>query len=228
MNKMDYPIGIAFFGLVFTVFMTGYFFGANIFSEALGGVLISIVSGYAVFYLTVTLKESEENKKAKKIVYPLVNSIISNVYFSIHNNLITTRTEDEGRFEASDLSVESLTLLLDGNNIHQKLKGFKFYYFEYDVEPESFLDQFILETTLPIQAKLERLKPYYYILDHEIIQLLTEIEDSIYFAISGNYLKHENLFEFSTDAFIFFYRDIKKLHVLTDYNPSKFIVYKGR
>jgi hypothetical protein len=211
MKNIDYPVGVAFIALVLVCFGAGFFVGSSTVGEALSGFVLSIFSSYIFFFLTVTLKDRAEKKKIMNIVNPQLERIISKVNVAIHNSVLYPNTSCRPMPDVNKLSREELTKLLDVDLLNVPLKGFRSYYMQYDIKAETNIDQLILDTTLPIESQLERIKPYYYMLEHDIVKILTDIENSTYLNFSGQRLKYEKSFIFDQQLFLDFWVQVKKL-----------------
>ena len=211
MKNFDYPVGISFVALVLTCFGAGFFFGSSTLGSALSGFVLSIFSSYVFFFLTVSLKDRADKKKIKNIVNPKLGRIVSSVYVAIHNSVLYPNKSCRPMPDASQLSLEDLTELLDFNSLNIPLKGFRSHYPQFDIKAETYIDQLILDTTLPIESQLEQIKPYYYMLEHDVVKILTDIEGAMYLCFSGQRLKHDKSFVFDKELFLDFWKQIKKL-----------------
>jgi len=161
--------------------------------------------------LTVTLKENSEKKKIKKIVNPMLNRVVNRVYVAIHNSIINPNKNVQAGEDVWSMSEHDLSERLDEQLLNAPLKGIRSHYVEYDIKVETYIEQLIVDTTLPVQSIMDNIKPYYYMLDYDTVSLLTEIEGSRYLSFSGRSLKYENKFLFDDGFFIEFFSLIKKL-----------------
>ncbi|EKB16405.1 hypothetical protein [Aeromonas veronii] len=211
MIKLDYPVGYAFLGLIITFFGAGFFFGTSNIGRAVNDLMLSVFSSYVFFFLTVTLKENSDKNKIKKIVNPMLNRIVNRVYVSIHNSIINPNKNVQTGGDVWSMSACDLSACLDEQLLNAPLKGIRSHYVEYDIKVETYIEQLIVDTTLPLQSIIDNIKPYYYMLDYDTVSLLTEIEGSRYLSFSGRSLKYESKFVFDNGCFIEFFSLIKKL-----------------
>ena len=194
--------------LVFVCFMFGYFFALGGVGELFKGFLFSMATSLVFFFFTVTLKDYNEKIKSEKITKPLLKRIVSLYQNSIHNYVLLPNNSSTNDY--SKISLTDLERFLDSEALNDA-PSFRPYYHEFNIEPESYLDSLILSTTLPIEDQINKLKPYFYLLDMKIINVLSEIEGSMYQHSSGKWLKHKGRFTFNKDLFIESYKLIKKL-----------------
>ena len=211
MKNIDYPVGAAFIALVLTCFGAGFFFGSSKMGEALSGLILSIFSSYVFFFLTVTLKDRSEKKKIMNIIHPKLERMVSSLDVAIHNSILFPNQSCRPMPNANKLKVEDLENLLDVDALSIPLKVFRSFYYQYDVKAETYIDQLILDTTLPFESQLQDIKPYYYMFDHDIVKILTDIENSPYLKFSGHRLKYDKSFVFDKQIFINYWLLVKKL-----------------
>lgn len=216
MFKFDYPVGFTFIALVLSCFGAGFFVGSSSIGLALNGFMLSIFSSYVFFFLTVTLKESSEKRKIKNIVDPMIIDIIRSLYDAINNSIFVPKNIHKSLSEISNLEEIEMYKLLDMEKLNIPMKGWRLYYYEFKAKPETYIDQLILDSTLPIESILDQMKSYYFMLDHDLVEKLTAIERASYLKLCGNYLKYENKFRFDISSFIEFYKLINKLEVHVD------------
>jgi len=211
LKHFDYPVGFVFIGLVLVCFMAGYFVGVDDISGFFKSLFSSLFASYVFLFLTVTLKEQADKRKIKKITSPMLERIINSYESSIHNSVLFPNPKCRPMPEVSSLSISDLEELIDFDLLNTELKGFRSYYPEFSVQPKTYIDQLIVDTTLPVDAALQDIKPYFYLLNHDIIDALTKIENSMYFKFSGSRLKHRSEFVFDKDIFIENYKNILEL-----------------
>ncbi|HFG1781955.1 TPA: hypothetical protein ACGF1S_003483 [Vibrio cholerae] len=215
MLKIDYPVGLSFIALVLACFGAGFFFGSSTIGEAISSFVLSIFSSYIFFFLTVTLKERSEKRKIKNIVNPMLGGIVTRLYSAIHNSILNPNETCRPIPDSSKLTDNELDKWLDVDVLNVPIKGFRAHYPQFGVKAQTNIDQLILDSTLPIESMLERIKPYYYMLEHDVVKILTDIENSAHICFSGRALKYENSFVFDKLSFIDFYRLIKRLERYT-------------
>ena len=218
MKNIDYPVGINFIALVITCIGAGYFFGSSTLGSAVSGFVLSIFSSYVFFFLTVTLKERADKRKIKKIVNPMLSKIVSTFYVAIHNSVLFPNESCRPMPDASKLAYDELDALLDVDALNMPIKVFRSHYYQFDVKTETNIDELILNTTLPVASQLNEIKPYYYMLSHDVVKLLTDIEKSMYICFTGRRLEYEKSFVFDKKLFLEHFKLIKALDEHVEYN----------
>jgi len=216
MGKFDYPSGFVFVGLVVVCFGAGFFVGSSTIGAAISGFLLSIFSSSVFFFLTVTLKDYSEKKKIKNIVNPMLESIVTTLYSAIHNSVLDPNSSCRPRPNPSKLSIGELDKLLDFDDLNSPIEGFRLHYSQFDIKAKTNIEQLVLDTTLPIESMLEQIKPYYFMLEYDVVKILTEIEGSAYISFVGRSLKFDNSFKFDKFLFLDFCRLVKKIEGYVD------------
>lgn len=216
MTKFDFPVGFTFAALVCVCFSAGFIVGSSSIGSAISAIVISMLSSSIFFFLTITLKESSEKRKIKNIVDPMIIDIIRSLYDAINNSIFVPKNIHKSLSEISNLEEIEMYKLLDMEKLNIPMKGWRLYYYEFKAKPETYIDQLILDSTLPIESILDQMKSYYFMLDHDLVEKLTAIERASYLKLCGNYLKYENKFRFDISSFIEFYKLINKLEVHVD------------
>lgn len=226
MKRVDFSIGYSFVALILVFFGAGFIFGSNTVGKALSGIVISILSSYIFFFLTVTLKERSDKEKINKIVTPMLSDIATSFFISIHNSVLYP-LHLQSKHRASQLSENELNDLMDESILNTPIKSFRTIH-PYEpalngVSPETYIEQLVQDTTIPILSIIDKIKPYYFMLDYETIKTLTRLENSSYMRLSGMMIKHEKKFEFHKPFFIECYRHIREIAQTTEIEHSQYI-----
>ena len=226
MKKIDFSVGYSFVALIFVCFVAGFIFGSNTIGKALSGILISILTSYIFFFLTVTLKEHSEKEKIKKIVTPMLSSIATSFLLSINNSVLNP-LHLQSKHRASQLSENELNDLMDESLLDTPIRGWKLIH-PYEpalngVSPKTYIEQLVQDTTIPILSIIDKIKPYYFMLDYDTIKTLTKLENSSYMCCSGMMIKHEKKFEFHKPYFIECFSYIKEIEQIAGIEHSQYI-----
>lgn len=217
MLKLDFSIGTVFSGLVATCFFAGYVFGTSSFGSALEGLVISLFSGFILFFLTVTLKDINQREKAKKIVHPMMQGISQHVFAFTHNYMLFPIYRGYGAPIPEELSAAELRKLLENKELSQPRdeRGHFLCHANHTPSPKDYFDYLILATTVDVLKYIDKIKPYYFIMEHEEVHLMTKIENSRHIKLSYPWLKEHGRFMLDKDSFVEYFMLIKKLNEIS-------------
>ena len=213
MTKFDFPVGFTFAALVSVCFSAGFIVGSSSIGSAISAIVISMLSSYIFFFLTITLKERSDKKKVKNISNPLITQIISTLDARIHNSILLPSKSIRPIPDCNIITPQYLERCLVDNILNAPISGPRIYYPRNKIaaEVKTNSDALILNTTSPIKIMLGDLKPYLYLLDINLVKLIYEIEHSNYMRFCGDNLEHCERFTFDKEDFIEFFILVKKL-----------------
>ena len=213
MTKFDFPVGFTFSALVCVCFSAGFIVGSSSIGSAISAIVISMLSSYIFFFLTITLKERSEKKKVKDISNPLITQIVDTLKSGIHNSILLPNKSTRSIPNSKTLTEEQLYNYLTDSVLNAPIGGPRTYYprNKISAEIETNSDALILNTTSPIKIMLGDLKPYLYLLDINLVKLIYEIEYSNYMRFCGDNLEHCGRFTFDKEYFVEFFILVKKL-----------------
>lgn len=195
--KIDYPSTTTFILLVFVLFTFGYIARGDSVNEDIKNILISIIAGLILYYFTIHIREKREERKGKILVARPLTSIVGLHISSIHNFILRPLSLDEGDYRLTynnelrraDLyPVKILENLIDNPKLRQKTETKDAKYVRgRTLRGNSPIERFMGVTTAMVYDNLQYLKPYYYLLDHDLIKILYDIENSEYMIQTGEH-----------------------------------------
>lgn len=212
LKNIDYPSSIAFIALVNTCFSAGFFTGSSSWGSALSGIVASIISSYVFFFITVTLKEREERKKNNRIIYPQLENLVRKMDYALEVCLPEAvknqdnKSIDISRLEKSFQRRGALNEKIDKGQCIVKYPKNKY-------EAVTYRELLAIYTTFPIFDLLEQLKPHYYLMEKDLVQVISKLASSHYLRITGATLVDENRVFFIPPYFIEFAKGIEDLRV---------------
>ncbi|MGD8174294.1 hypothetical protein ACQEXU_21845 [Vibrio sp. TRT 21S02] len=174
--KISKEVTISFLALVLSVFSAGYIVGYHQTGKGfLEGVMASVVASI-VFHYTLSYWESKKRQKEVfNVVFPYVRSIISDVNYSLFyasseqsdpskvDTMLESDANDLYAFLRSDETLEQLSKFVIGRR--------------YGFSPTNKRELWVVQFTYGVLNQLNQLKPYYYMLDSELLDILTRLEN---------------------------------------------------
>ncbi len=189
--KVDKVVTINFLALVLTVFTAGYLVGYHqTGSGFLEGVIASVVASI-VFHYTLSYWESKRREKdIYKVVFPFLKGIVSTTNYSLFyassdqsdisklDTMISNDVQTLVDFINSDYMDEPI-----GNIIVGGRHGFN---------PQTRRELWTVQFVYGVEEALIKIKPYYYMLDSELIELLTKLENCRFVLSVTNFANEYN------------------------------------
>ncbi|MCA3912548.1 hypothetical protein [Vibrio vulnificus] len=215
--KIDYPVGVNFVALVAVCFGAGYVFGTSSVGSLFTGFVISIISSYVFFFLTVKLKEHEDNKKISKITYPIIYNITESIEAAINDCLLQVLDQWSYKRKPSELKDEDLLQLLRNHKILRKELDYRHgvaVYDQFNAKPKNYKESFLLRVTLPVAEKLNSLAPYYPLLNKDIVISLSELTNSQVLQLCAKTLEHKHEYWFEPETMLEYIKTARKLSEL--------------
>ncbi len=210
LRKIDYPSSIAFIALVVTCFSAGFFTGSSSWGSAFSGIVVSIISSYVFFFITVTLKEREERKKNNRIIYPQLESLVSKMDYALEVCLPESVNKQNNK--SIDIAYLEKCFEFIGALNNKIKKGqciVKYPKNKYDAV--TYKELLVIYTTFPIFELIDQLKPHYYLMEKELVQVISKLASSHYLRVTGSRLVDENRVIFIPPYFIEFAKGIEEL-----------------
>lgn len=204
-------MGFAFFALIIVCFSFGYFVGVGDANEFFKSLIYSILASYIFFFLTVTLREKSERKKQQTITTPLLRKVVSQFQISIHNCILYPNSECRPMPDVKKLNISEIEHLIDFERLNVKIKGFKPIFLKSSVARETYIDQLVIETTIEVEYIFQEIQPYFYMLEHDIVEILTSIQQSTHAKVVGQRLKYRSEFFFDKNIFLEAYSNVLTL-----------------
>ncbi|ESP93675.1 hypothetical protein [Pseudoalteromonas luteoviolacea] len=183
-------------------------------SDLIVNISMSYIAGWIIYIVSVFIPKIEKWRKAKKIVYPFLNQVITTIDVSILNSVLYPNEQYRPIPKVSTMSSEELRRCFDFEILNKPIKGFHAVFYTYGFKPETRLDELILSTITPLENVLNELKAYYDMLSYDEVKLLTEIEKSRYLLFVGGTLRAQNKLVFDVDMFIELFESVRSLELL--------------
>ncbi|UTV28961.1 hypothetical protein [Photobacterium atrarenae] len=210
LKNIDYPSFTAFIALVITCFSAGFFTGSGSWGSAISGVIVSLISSYVFFILTVTLTKREDRKKNNRIVYPQLESLICKVDYALE--VCIPLVVNHKNVKNIDLVELKRYLSVRGALDHQIPKNLGIViYSKNQYEARNYKELLTIYTTWPILDLIEQLKPHYFLMEKELVETLSKIANSHYLRVTGSTLVDEGQVLFIPPHFIEFVEAIEQL-----------------
>ncbi len=128
MTKFDFPVGFTFAALVCVCFSAGFIVGSSSIGAAISAIVISMLSSYIFFFLTITLKERSDKKKVNDISNPLITQITSTLEAGIHNSILLPNKSIRSIPNSKTLTKEQLYSYLIDSVLNAPISGPKIHY----------------------------------------------------------------------------------------------------
>lgn len=189
-------------------------------SDLIVNISMSYIAGWIIYIVSVFIPKIEKRRKAKNIVYPFLNRVITTIDVSIHNSVLYPNEKYRPMPKVSTMSVEELRECFDFEILNKPIKGFHAVFYNYGFKPKTRLDELILSTIAPLENVLNELKAYYDMLSYDEVKLLTEIEKSRYLLFVGGRLRAQNELVFDTDMFIELFESVRALELLISHQKK--------
>jgi len=214
LKNFDYPVGINFIALVAVCFGAGFLTGMSAWGALIVGTVVSLISSYVFFFCTVKLKEWEENKKINRIILPQLIDIVERFEYAIDFCILESLPEKLESETAENIEILKVKKYLDRRGALNKEIDLSRGFIQFTkclYKPKTYRELLVIYTTIPIIETLNNLQPYYYLMDKDILEVLTGLKRCHYFRVTGGNLMDCNSVFFIQPHFIECWQLIRKL-----------------